>query len=501
MKVNRFNKVLMGIGVFTASVGAFSVLISGTAHAATVNVSGSCPIEDAITSLNNGADENSCTSSGTYGTDDAITIPAGTYSFSADLPTLTVPATIQGAGMNQTTLDGGGSYNGLDISFAGSPTDKITIKDMKIFSCRTAIRVNAPLAEVQRIDVDGTNVGGSDANGIVFDQQTPGSTNDISVSDVYIHDFSGSHTIVNGFVISNHAQGITTTAALENITVANIENSTGSINAFLIATNVFSGFSTGNATITAQIDNTTVSNLNASNGAVAGFGGVAIAVTGTHLITLNTRNTTSVGVNGSSTAYGPSAAFFAAGAGVGAGSSASTVLNTVNSLVADNLSDGSPANCAALDITSVFGGSGTGSGTINSLGHNISDDTTCTDFIGTGDQQNLNNIISTLGPLQNNGGFVPTRALLPGSPAIGAGGQVLGISTDARGIARSASSWDVGAYQTVLGAQTGSGSEGGSQNTDSNGNLSKTGQGISLYLLLILGLSVAGIVQVQRKKL
>ncbi len=43
-----------------------------------------------------------------------------------------------------------------------------------------------------------------------------------------------------------------------------------------------------------------------------------------------------------------------------------------------------------------------------------------------------------------------TCALLPGSPAIGAGTAVLGVTTDQRGIARP-STPDVGAYLTVLG--------------------------------------------------
>jgi hypothetical protein len=60
---------------------------------------------------------------------------------------------------------------------------------------------------------------------------------------------------------------------------------------------------------------------------------------------------------------------------------------------------------------------------------------------------------------------VPTIALHDGSPAADAGGQVLGISTDARGVAR-VGHYSVGAYQgNVLSAVT----------NIPNGTLAKTG--------------------------
>jgi hypothetical protein len=58
-----------------------------------------------------------------------------------------------------------------------------------------------------------------------------------------------------------------------------------------------------------------------------------------------------------------------------------------------------------------------------------------------------------LGPLQDNGGRTPTRALLPGSPAIGSGSNTLDLSTDQRGgdFARQAGSVvDMGAFQVQL---------------------------------------------------
>jgi hypothetical protein len=68
-----------------------------------------------------------------------------------------------------------------------------------------------------------------------------------------------------------------------------------------------------------------------------------------------------------------------------------------------------------------------------------------------GNQLNTNPL---LGPLQNNGGPTATMALLPGSPALGAGvstSLIPGLSvptTDQRGDPRPANSIDLGAFQT-----------------------------------------------------
>ena len=53
-----------------------------------------------------------------------------------------------------------------------------------------------------------------------------------------------------------------------------------------------------------------------------------------------------------------------------------------------------------------------------------------------------------LAPLGNYGGPTQTIALLPGSPAIGAGTAISGITTDQRGVARPVSKPDIGAFQT-----------------------------------------------------
>jgi hypothetical protein len=76
------------------------------------------------------------------------------------------------------------------------------------------------------------------------------------------------------------------------------------------------------------------------------------------------------------------------------------------------------------------------SGTITSGGYNLIGDTTCsTVFTQTGDITNTNPL---LGPLQNNGGPIPTEthALIPPSPAIDWVPDATCPSADQRGFAR-----------------------------------------------------------------
>ena len=114
-----------------------------------------------------------------------------------------------------------------------------------------------------------------------------------------------------------------------------------------------------------------------------------------------------------------------------ANNNADVDIATQNVLVANNLANSVAANCFAMGM----GAGGTESATITSLGHNISDDTSC-GFTNTGDQESVSNILPTLGPLQDNGGSVPTIAILAG------------ITSDQRGVARpQCAAFDVGAYE------------------------------------------------------
>jgi parallel beta-helix repeat protein len=67
-----------------------------------------------------------------------------------------------------------------------------------------------------------------------------------------------------------------------------------------------------------------------------------------------------------------------------------------------------------------------------------------------GSSNNLTGIDPLLGPLTNNGGPTKTHALLPGSPAIGHGANIVGLSSDQRGfpfLRSSGAGVDIGAFE------------------------------------------------------
>jgi len=90
-------------------------------------------------------------------------------------------------------------------------------------------------------------------------------------------------------------------------------------------------------------------------------------------------------------------------------------------------------------------------GFLTSLGHNLEGGDTC-GFNAAGDIINTDPL---LGPLQDNGGDTPTRALMPGSPAIDAGDDAACPDTDQRGLPRpQGAACDIGAYEYGFEATT-----------------------------------------------
>jgi hypothetical protein len=114
-----------------------------------------------------------------------------------------------------------------------------------------------------------------------------------------------------------------------------------------------------------------------------------------------------------------------------------------NTLVAGNLSGEDPVArddvSGALDAGSAYNliGDGTGmAGLADGVNHNL---------VGSADAP----VDPGLGPLADNGGPTPTRALLAGSPARGAGSTEYATDADQRGLARVVDGLiDIGAYQT-----------------------------------------------------
>jgi hypothetical protein len=84
------------------------------------------------------------------------------------------------------------------------------------------------------------------------------------------------------------------------------------------------------------------------------------------------------------------------------------------------------------------------SGLVSDGGYNMSSDASVA-FPASGSRTNINPM---LGPLVNNGGPTLTMALLPGSPAIDAGGAIGAPATDQRGVLRpQGAGMDIGAFE------------------------------------------------------
>ena len=491
LNLSKTNKLILATIVFLA-VLAFG---SGRAHAATVTVGGSCTLDYAIASINGGTPETECVSNstGSYGSNDTINIPAGTQTLTANLPVITEPVKVQGAGMSQTTVDGDGQYTALQANGVA-----VEIRDLKVTGFRTAaIATESCDVTLRSIEVDGDN---AVTSGILYGirlSSSASSTKTVDVDGVYIHNINTNAPQGVQVFLVQQFNGTTTNATLKNTTLSDIHHTgAAGLNGFTMGVGMFgSGFgSTG--TVNAQIINTTIDDVTA-DGIAGPFASVAFANGGNATVNTTVYNATITRTSGATGNFVPvvgvpSGAFYAAAAGVLSGNVGTANVSVGNSLLADNTTDGTTSNnCSTVDITSGVSGAGTGNTSIGSLGYNMSDDATCTTFTGTGDQQNVNNIISTLGPLQDNGGSVPTRALLEGSPAISAGGAVLGVTTDARGVARPAACVSVGAFQfegAVCGASTtNNGTSAGAPNTGA-----KTASTLAAVIASILGLTILG---------
>ena len=490
LTLSKTNKLILAVIAFLAVLA----LGSNRAHAAALNVSGGCTLPIAIDSVNAGADQAGCTASGSYGSSDAIILPAGTITLTADLPTITAPVTINGAGMGQTIIDGdSGDYAGFS-----SNDVSVRVSDLRIQGYdRYAIDFESSNVQIEDVEIDGQNAENANQNITIYNNS--GDDRTVFINNVYMHDITGDDSRVLGIYVTE-SSGATTTATFTNITLADISATAGVLNGFNASAETA-------GVMNASASNITVNNLE-SNSLVAPFSGFALASGGNASVNFTVTNATITGSRGFTGASPPvtgakSAAFYAATMGQTSGDSATAVVRVNNSLLADNLNDGVSSNCSVTDLTPVVGGAGTGTPSINSLGYNISDDASCTSFTQPGDQQNVNHIISTLGPLQNNGGAVPTRALLASSPAIASGGAVLGVTTDARGVARPNTCPSVGAFQfegAVCGASTPAASAG-----SSGGKATAPNTGIgssSLAAGLVTGLLGLGIVvSLVRKKI
>ncbi len=252
---------------------------------------------------------------------------------------------------------------------------------------------------------------------------------------------------LTGCTVSGNTSDIYAGGGISNQGTLSITNCTVSGNAAQ-----FDGYGGGiyNAGGTVAITNSTISDNSAVDSQGLGTGGGIFNSYGTMTLTNCTISGNSSGGDGGgiynidgtmtiadSTIAGNSAGNpYAGGSGGGIESYGSELapVSLANTIVADNTAPTNP------DVD----------GAVTSLGYNLIGNSSGFEFFVPTDLLNVNPLF---GPLQYNGGPTQTMGLLPGSPAIDAGNNLLlpaGVTTDQRGLPRDANGVDIGAFEVQV---------------------------------------------------
>lgn len=442
-----------------ASASLF-IIFSSSTHAASFTVAAgsdenidnsSCSLTEAIQNINDGAQTNTdCVETGAYGTDDTISLPAGTITLTADLPPITESITIQGQGMDISTIDCQSLYTAVQVASL-EPNTSATIRGFTIAAAEGGgfYMQGIKSVTVDQIEVDGTGmVPNNDIGGLLmgsFIQTTDSEEYDYDVDNLYVHDIEGDAGTFNNlmglaFVIGDDA---TVAANVDNVTVSNLHATGTDDNVSGIGfTNSFASFTS--VDLTAEVNNATVDNLVSDDASASGV------ATSNLINDSDSPSVMSTTVRNSTVSRLTGAGLVNGGIISGAAAVLATDDVTVNTVSTNNLVFSTESNCLEADVTDLFSGSGTPTLSLTSQGGNLSDDTSCNSyFTQSSDQNNLANLASSLGALGDYGGYVPTIPLLEGSPAIDAGVTIAGLNTDARGVPRPLGlAYDSGAYES-----------------------------------------------------
>ena len=538
-------KKLRFLGLLIAVMAGIAVFAAPKAEAATLNVDGSCTLNEAVSQIGAGADGSGCVATGTYGSSDTINLPAGTTSLSQSVSSfsITTPVLVKGTGRGQTTINAnshevfsvntGGTLTVQDMTITGAApyavfadnAVSVTLQNVEITNSSSAVKIMAKQILVENCLVHeneettnptsfvgmhliGKAQSGTDAlSTIVRDtkvENNNGGSSGLRVEANSAAAQSLAVTVERTAVLSNQA---TSTAGLQIEYGQNSAPLAMSLSAVTVAKNQVSVavastepqiaspayvsgvvFTISNLTDRIHLANVTTAFNTATNNVdghitAAGFFGLLFDAPRS----ISFANVSVVGnavTQATPTPVGSLPAIFLANVKFAAPpdnspQSIESGGQTQNMLITGNTFNGTSSSCRDdLDATSLAGLPGPFNMTPANGGHNMADDANCTNF------SYYANLYSTVDhDVKDNGGPVPTVKLLPGSPAINGGGQVLGISTDARGIARQGY-YSVGAYQgELLAAST----------TDTNakgGTLAVTGV-IAIPTVILLGILIA----------
>lgn len=510
------------------SAYAATITVDPTAADSAVASDAKCSLREAVLSVNTGVNVGDCVATvatEAYGTNDTITLPAGTYRLALggldekEVTPATIPPTftnipdasvgdldllksvkIIGAGSSITRIDWdpaamtsatadrifhiyttNSATANVDVAIQGvtlanGQTFEVdlgadTVTPTFHYYLRRAGGALALGAAAAVVHIDTTLTGSANANAGGLGGSTGGESGatayTLALTDVIVDasraqgDGGGLYiaapTTATNVVLSNNTS-MTNGGGIYNEANTTITNSTLSGN-----TSEGGGglFGTGSNTVTIK-GSTLSGNTAVGGGALSSRSGVTVNMVNS-TVSGNTGSDVGAGIytNGAvnlnfvTIAKNISAADSStAGSGINTFPSGGGAITLKNVLLQGNMRGTTgtiPANCG-----------GTGSAvTVDSLGHNLSSDTTCDNSTWLNDTTDKNNIDPKIGDLAlNSPGLTQTHALLTGSPALGAGVAVAGVTTDQRGVTRDATP-DIGAYEVPTAAVTPPSSGGG----------------------------------------
>ena len=430
-----------------------------------------CQFEEAWTNVDYGARTyTDCVETGVYGVNDTINLPTGTITVGSGF-NIDNSLKIVGHGRDASVISGDAWFN-----FYGSGVGDFTLEDFTIEQA-TVYESQVNSLVVEGIEFDGIDVGRETLLGIY-------NSNLLTVRNSYLHNTRLSGSGLSGAIdVAVNGENRTTNVAIENTTISHV----------IKGIKLFAG---GNglgddSVLNATIKNTTITDLtrNLSGSGLAFYNSpTGIFVAGESKSgAIGTINYATINNTYSNIVGTPS------GAGIGAAVRENTEDNDGNLHV----------NHTAQNDLYAVGGSG---GSVNysrggdpstfsttSNGGNVSSDNSFSTYLTQPtDKHNQTSLASFLGVLSDNGGAVPTLALLEGSPAIDAGTNVAGLTTDARLAARpQGNAFDAGAYESAFSVAS----------TSSKATLANTGQDSRFVAFTASLLTVGGAALTQARKL